>query len=928
MEREPTGGGENTSDCIASGSTTLEWILCPVTTGIGKLTDGINLWVEDLLEFNTDKSLPDSGGARDAWVAIKNLASLAIVILMLVMVISQALGSGPFEAYTVRKVLPKLAVAVIALQISWEATLWVIGIANDLGNGIKDILTSPFGGAGNMDLNSLLKNLDGKGIWSGVTNFTLVAMIIAAITFFSPFLWLFVLVVFSLLVSVLIALATLMFRNVLIIASVIFVPLAIIAWVLPGTERYWKLWKDNFIKLLLLFPLMIIIIYSGRIAAYIAGNLGLPGILDFIFVLVAFFAPYFIIFKAFKWGGGALAAASAAMNQSKIIGKGSEFARKEILGAHERRSGEGSEYNPFEPAVGIRAARIKLPFTNKRIPVAPKITGRVVPRIVSGHVMPTDRSRALTALKYEQWKKDREAEREAYETAGTNAAKKGEFDGSAYKYDSATDRWKEKRYQKGIDKGPGPAKAAMEQMMISPDSRLRKVTRDDYLKKSSWIEIENNATGIDLDHPDRQQRRYNRQLHAQLVDLYGDHMFGENGSRRIRDPETNQYTNSFMMRPYEHPEFTDHQTADEEMWKLVAARRSDLNPPTLETTYPEYVSPAEAAADPVKAGKRRSEIKRIQENQWDLDDDDWQRVGGKRLSDAHRIALSMRDSYVGPSNIGSMAQGYLQEISRSNNVYTSAQFANILASLAKGGPSAATQMVNMAGGEGSDLMAELNKALSHVQTVDGKNVNFMDYVAAARNSDVSAIPKIVVPPPKSPGTPPPPSPPAPPPAGPTQPGPAPTPAAPATPEAPPSTSSNQPSPATGSAAGAAPAGGATAGGPAPRAAGAGAFGLGAEAEASATGTPRAGAYGRPEDLAENTASVQNLAAEVRKLRRQQQPTEVVREIPTEGGVIHIQQEPTVVTLKPGEQVSEGGILRVPERRTRPPEEPPESPPAT
>ncbi len=895
---EGTGEGESTSDCIASGSTTLEWILCPVTTGIGKLTDKINSWVEALLEFNTDQFLPDSGGARDAWVAIKNLATLAIVLLMLVMVISQAVGSGPFEAYTVRKVLPKLAVAVIALQLSWVASVWTIGIANDLGNGIKDILTSPFGGAGNMDLNSLLKNLDGKGIWSGVANFTLVAMIITAITFFPPLLWLFLLVVFSLIVSVLIALATLMLRNVLIVASVIFLPLAIIAWVLPGTERYWKFWKDNFIKLLLLFPLMIIIIYSGRIAAYIAGNLGLPGILDFIFVLVAFFAPYFIIFKAFKWGGGALAAASAAMNQSKIIGRGSELGREKIRELDKIRRGEGSQYNPNEPAIGIKRAE----FRGKKLPI-PKITGRVVPRIISGHIMPTDRGRALTALEYEQWKENRDKEQAAYRDAMYQSAEKGEFTGSVYRWDSNKGKFDRKQYNRG-DKGPGPAKAALESRIMNHyNPRLRKMGFEKYLDTNSWIEAENDAMEIDLNHPDRRQRNYNRQLVDQLRSTYGDHLFGEGGER---ETEKGKY----IMRPFEHPDWIGLQDNDPKYWSTVSGRRTDLTPPVVGSTYPEYVSEAEARADPAKAEQREKALSTIAYRNWGLSEDEWQKVGGKRLSDAHRTSLSIQDSYVGAGNLASQAQGFIQEVTRRGDAHTSAQLANLLAGIARGGQGAVGTLVSMGGGEGSDLMDEWNKALSHVLDERGNPISLNAYIDAARTNNFDAIPQVSLTTPRpssGPGGGPPP---------------------PAAPVAPPSTGPRQPGPATGPAApaaGAAPAGGATAGGPAPRAAGAGAFGLGGESAPTPRAAP-AGAYGRPEELADLSAAMQNLTAEVRKQRRQQQPAEVVREIPTEGGVIHIQQEPTVITLKPGEQVSPGGVIRTPERRTRQgEEEPPQNP---
>jgi hypothetical protein len=39
-------------------------------------------------------------------------------------------------------------------------------------------------------------------------------------------------------------------------------------------KKYWNLWSDNFTRALLLFPVMVGIIYTGRIFAWIVGGLG------------------------------------------------------------------------------------------------------------------------------------------------------------------------------------------------------------------------------------------------------------------------------------------------------------------------------------------------------------------------------------------------------------------------------------------------------------------------------------------------------------------------------------------------------------------------------------------------------------------------------------------------------------------------------
>lgn len=387
---------DNTSDCVTNSNIGLEWLLCPLITSVSKATDGINALVVRQLNFNVDENLsdnPGNDGVKIAWAAIKNIASALVVILLLVIVISQALGGGGFlDAYTLRKMLPRLVVAVIAMQLSWYACRYAIGLANDAGHGIAQIMTSPFGGAGNLDLSSLLNRL--SGWWAAgasVTSVSLVVVLVAAPVIATTFLPGVLLIIFTLFVSVLVALATLLFRNALIIALVIFSPIALLLWVLPGTQRYWKMWTSNFSKLLLLFPLMISIIYAGRIFAYIAGGLGTPGFLDLLAVLVGFFAPYFIIFKAFKWGGSALAAGSNAISQSGALRRGREVGRKELGEWQKRNMGEAaSKYDPDKN----RTTRLE----------------RAKARMLAGNFIPTERGRRTTIQKGSQWKSERNEE--------------------------------------------------------------------------------------------------------------------------------------------------------------------------------------------------------------------------------------------------------------------------------------------------------------------------------------------------------------------------------------------------------------------------------------------------------------------------------------------------------------------------------------
>jgi hypothetical protein len=332
--------GDDTSDCVVEGSTTFEWILCPITTALGKSAEAMNGFVENQLNFSSKDFLPESGsndGVYKAWSIVKNLVTSVLIILLLVMVISQAVGTGVFEAYTIKKVLPRLLIAVVAMQISWELCKFAVDIANDLGNGVANLITAPFGGADNMDLSSLLGRLSGALALGANVGLAAALTVSAVLAISNPAGA--ALIAFSVIMAVLVALATILFRNVIIIACVMLSPLAILLWVLPmkGLQSYWNLWRDNFTKALLLFPLMAAVIYTGRVFAWIVSGLQGPGFIDLIMVLVGFFGPYFLLPSMFKRGGSLLSSGYDAINKgSTTLGK----KPKEYLGARKEEYGK------------------------------------------------------------------------------------------------------------------------------------------------------------------------------------------------------------------------------------------------------------------------------------------------------------------------------------------------------------------------------------------------------------------------------------------------------------------------------------------------------------------------------------------------------------------------------------------------------------
>lgn len=228
-----------------------------------------------------------------------------------------------FDAYTVKKVLPRLAIAVIAIQLSFFIFSNMVTITNDIAFGIEGLIYGAFGGTDEFSLQALLTNGSFSTVETGLTTIFIGA---AAAAFSGGVLAIIGLV----LVALIIAFLTLTLRKMMLIFLIVISPIALVAWILPNTERLWKMWWDNFSKLLLMFPIILGMVAIGRVFGKIAaGNSG-NDIVDITIVLGGFFIPLALIPKTYKFAGGAMATVGGAIQQNAekggaaAVGKGKE----------------------------------------------------------------------------------------------------------------------------------------------------------------------------------------------------------------------------------------------------------------------------------------------------------------------------------------------------------------------------------------------------------------------------------------------------------------------------------------------------------------------------------------------------------------------------------------------------------------------------
>lgn len=347
-ETDATPGeqAEPEPSCSSEGGV-MGWILCPLLT----LMDNATGWLEDQIGeflFVDQRIFDTDGGIYKSWSTFRGIATVIIVIIALIMIFSQSMGDGVFDNYSVKKLLPRLILAGIAIQLSWFLMVQLVNIFNVLGDGIGNLVLNPFDinpdGRLTEEINTVLSLPNSQG-----DNVTLFAgLAIGTPLFIGGFVGLAIGVFFALITGFI----TLIIRNMIIFLGIVFSPVAIAMSVLPGTQKTSKWWWESLEKALLMYPLVMVLLAAGKIVGKLllegavadGKSTGDPSVLYMIAAIVAWYAPYFFIPKALQAGGQALGKLTGGLNDKS---KGWMDKAKGWDGARKKTNKEYKRNNAF-----------------------------------------------------------------------------------------------------------------------------------------------------------------------------------------------------------------------------------------------------------------------------------------------------------------------------------------------------------------------------------------------------------------------------------------------------------------------------------------------------------------------------------------------------------------------------------------------------
>jgi len=340
-------GSTNASGTCDQGS--VSWIMCPVLNNLSNSISGLAKDIlVPLLQVNVI-SAKTTPALYQAWQHIRDFANVLFILIFLVIIIGTMTEQdiGAMSRYHIKTIWPRLIIAAVLVQFSFFFSGMIIDIGNVLGAGIQGLIISITGPAANANPGYVIETIV-AGSLAAVAGAGAIA-VLASWTVAFP-------LILSLMISMLVGFLTLGARFLIIAILVVVSPLAMVAWVLPNTERYFGAWMKMLVRLMLMYPIVIGIISLAGVVGQIlpfSGSTTTSGLaaaaVAIIKPLIAI-AAFLTIPAAFRWAGKGM---------EQVTGMISTVGQKGKRGKEERKRRQASFMNQWMNSSAITSLQSK-----------------------------------------------------------------------------------------------------------------------------------------------------------------------------------------------------------------------------------------------------------------------------------------------------------------------------------------------------------------------------------------------------------------------------------------------------------------------------------------------------------------------------------------------------------------------------------------
>lgn len=298
--------GDDEKDKCNAGFFGFGFLLCPGQNLLNLIIDFLYGIIENILDW---RLLETSGSQiKSYWEKFLSIANVILVIAFLIIIYSTATSDG-LSNYDVKKMLPRIVILAIVINISFYVCAAIVDLCNIAGRGVMALLISTSPGSEGLGLGEKIGTVVSNvatGVAGGIAG--VVAGVILFVSIGPP-------AVLALIVIIL----ALIFRGVALTMMVIISPIAIALYLFPSAamNKWHVKWRDAFIKMLLVYPMFMAVWGGSKLIASVTASTQNP-IIGFITSLICTIAPAVAIIPLFKMSGDVMGKATAAIAGSKL----------------------------------------------------------------------------------------------------------------------------------------------------------------------------------------------------------------------------------------------------------------------------------------------------------------------------------------------------------------------------------------------------------------------------------------------------------------------------------------------------------------------------------------------------------------------------------------------------------------------------------
>ncbi|MBR6505944.1 hypothetical protein IKT18_03900 [Candidatus Saccharibacteria bacterium] len=244
------------------------WLVCPTTGKLAEAVDWLYDKIEEFLIINPVE-IKDGSPIYEIWKYMRGVTNIVFIIFLLVVVYSQITGLG-ITNYGIKKVLPKLIVAAVLMNLSFIICSLAVDLSNIIGSSLRGVFTAVEESTiGTMAIDS------GQGMYvtmadaySSLAGGTMLAVGGGFVAFETGAIWMAIPAAIGAIIAVVVGLLTIALRQAVVALLIMVSPLAIVAYMLPNTEEWFTKWKKLLIRMLVFYPVFSLLFGASSLAGF------------------------------------------------------------------------------------------------------------------------------------------------------------------------------------------------------------------------------------------------------------------------------------------------------------------------------------------------------------------------------------------------------------------------------------------------------------------------------------------------------------------------------------------------------------------------------------------------------------------------------------------------------------------------------------